>query len=98
MITIIAEFQVKSGCADEFIRLATECTRNTRKEAGNLSYRVFYERNDGDKFTFIEEWANDVAIEKHNAMQHFNAFIEAIKPITIGAPSIKQIMRVSAIR
>lgn len=98
MVTIIAEFQVKSGCADEFTRLAAECTRNTRKEAGNLSYKVFNERNNGNTFIFVEEWANDVAIEKHNNMSHFKTFMEKIKTITVGEPSIKQIMRVSAIR
>ncbi len=98
MITIIAEFQVKPGLKDEFIRLAAECTRNTRKEAGNLSYRVFNGRKDENKFTFIEEWANDVAIEKHNAMPHFNAFVEGVKPLIEGDIKIEQIMRVSAIR
>ncbi len=98
MIVVIAEFDVKHDCVDEFIRLAADCTRNTRKEAGNLSYKVFSERNDGTKFIFIEEWANDTAIEKHNAMAHFNAFIEAIKPLLVKEPSIKQIMRVTAIR
>lgn len=98
MITIIAEFQVKEGKKDEFIRLAAECTKNTRKEAGNLSYKVFNGRNDENKFTFIEEWANDVAIEKHGAMSHFNAFIDGIKPLIVGDIKIEQIMRVSAIR
>ena len=98
MITIIAEFQVKSGKREEFIRLASECTRNTKKEAGNLSYKVFSGRKDENKFTFIEEWANDVAIEKHNAMPHFNAFIEGIKPLIEGDVKINEIMRVSQIR
>lgn len=98
MITVIAEFDVKSECTEEFIRLAAECTRNTKKEAGNLAYKVYQGRADESKFTFIEEWANDVAIEKHNNMPHFSAFIDAIKPILNNEPSIKQIIRVSQIR
>lgn len=98
MITIIAQFDVKENSRSEFIRRAAECTRSTRKEAGNLSYKVFCERDDENKFTFIEEWANDVAIEKHGGMSHFNAFVESIKPLINGDIKIKQIMRVSEIR
>lgn len=98
MITVIAEFKVKPECTDKFIRLTAECTRNTKKEAGNLSYKVFSGREDASQFIFIEEWANDVAIEKHNSMAHFTKFINDIKPLLLSEPDIKQIMRVSAIR
>ncbi len=98
MITIVANFNVKPDCVDKFIKLAAECTRSTRKENGNLSYKVFQARSDSSKFTFIEEWLNDVAIEKHNNAPHFKTFIDLIAPLTEGEPSIEQIMRVPAIR
>jgi quinol monooxygenase YgiN len=98
MITIIADFAVKSDCMDKFIRLAADCTRETRKENGNLSYKVFRSREDETKFTFIEEWLNDVAIDKHNDAPHFKRFIGAIEPLIENEPSIKQIMNVPAIR
>lgn len=98
MITIVADFDVKPDCTDKFIRLAADCTRNTRKENGNLSYKVFRGREDGCKFTFIEEWLNDVAIENHNEAPHFKLFIDSIAPLINGEPLIKQIMNVPAIR
>ncbi len=98
MITIIAEFDVKNGMEDAFMRLARECTMYTKKEAGNLSYSVFNERTEPSKFVFIEEWANDVAIEKHGNTPHFNAFISGIKTLINGEPKIREIMRVTAIR
>lgn len=98
MITIVATFDVKPDCIDKFIRLAADCTRMTRKETGNLSYKVFQGRNDNSKFTFIEEWLNDVAIEKHGDAPHFKTFLDMIKPLINGEPSIEQVMRVPAIR
>ncbi len=98
MIVIVADFKVKPDCVDKFIRLAADCTRDTRKENGNLSYKVFQGREDKCKFTFIEEWLNDVAIEKHNEAPHFKLFIDSISSLINGEPSIKQIMRVPAIR
>lgn len=98
MITIVARFDVKPDCVDKFIRLAADCTRNTRKENGNLSYKVFRERYDNAKFTFIEEWLNDVAIDKHNNMPHFKIFLTMIAPLINGKPEITQIINVPAIR
>ena len=98
MITIIADFDVKNDCVDEFIKLARECTMNTKKEAGCLSYKVFDGYCDKSKFTFIEEWANELAIEKHNEMPHFKKFIDAIGPVLNCPPSIKKISRVTVIR
>lgn len=98
MIVIVADFDVKADCIDKFIRLAADCTRSTRKENGNLSYKVFQGREDECKFTFIEEWLNDVAIEKHSEAPHFKLFIDSVTPLINGEPSIKQIMRVPAIR
>lgn len=98
MIMIVADFDVNQDCVDKFIRLAADCTRETRKENGNLSYKVFQARYDKTKFTFIEEWLNDVAIDKHNEMPHFKLFLDAVSPMINGEPSIKQIMKVPAIR
>lgn len=98
MITIVANFDVKPDCADKFIRLAAECTRGSRKENGNLSYKVFRERGDKTRFTFIEEWLNDVAVDKHNETPHFRLFLDGIAPLIYGEPDVRQIMNVPAIR
>lgn len=94
MITIVANFKTKSGCADKFKKLALVCVKYTRKEKGNVSYKVFQTRNDPSEFTFIEEWLNDKAIECHNAMSHFVTFLSEIKPLCEKDPDIKQIMSV----
>lgn len=98
MITIIADFDVKNGKASEFIKLASECAKNTKKEVGCLSYRVYRAEKNGLKFTFIEEWANETAIEKHNEMSHFKTFINSITELLNADPSIRKITRVTQIR
>ncbi len=94
MITIIAKFKIKSDCVDEFGKAATVCARAVRKERGNLSYRIYKGRNNPTEFTFIEEWLNDVAIEAHNNMPHFKAFLDAIVPLCEEPVSIEQIMNI----
>ena len=97
MITIVANFKIKSDCIDQFKRLALVCVRNTRKEKGNLSYKIYQGRTRLGEFTFIEEWLNDVAIEQHNKMPHFLTFLDQIKPLCEGDPVIEQIMAVPSV-
>lgn len=97
MITIIAKFNVNSDKVDEFSKLAVNLTRETRKEKGNLSYKVYQSRNDKTKFTFIEEWLNDTAIEFHNNAKHFTQFLDAIGPITDGNIEIEQLTKLPSV-
>ena len=97
MITIIAEFDVKDSNIAEFIKYATDVTRETRKEKGCLSYKVLNSRKNKTHFTFIEEWLNDVAIEAHGKTRHFNAFIENITPILNGEIKIEQFEKIPSV-
>lgn len=97
MITIIAKFKVLPSCTDDFVKQAIALTRETRKEKGNLSYKIYQSRNDKTQFTFIEEWLNDTAIEQHNCAKHFTAFLDAIKPLTDGDVSIEQLAKVPSV-
>lgn len=97
MITIIAKFNVTSDNIDTFKKCTNDVVRNTRKEKGNLSYEIYQSRTDISKFTFIEEWLNDTAIEQHNNSKHFLKFIEDIKPLITGNVQIEQLEKVPSI-
>ncbi|MGN0150756.1 MAG: putative quinol monooxygenase [Clostridia bacterium] len=97
MITIIAKFNVLSDKVDEFIKQAIAVTRETRKERGNLSYKIYQARDNKTQFTFVEEWLNDTAIAQHNNAKHFIAFLDAIKPLTDGDVKIEQLTKVPSI-
>ena len=53
MITIIAKFNVLNGSVDEFKKCAVNVVRDTRKEKGNLAYKIYQSREDATKFTFM---------------------------------------------
>lgn len=97
MITIIAKFDVLPSCIDEFKKCAVNAVRDTRKEKGNLAYRIYQDRKDSSKFTFIEEWLNDIAIEQHNNAKHFLKFLDDIKPLTNGDVQIEQLTKVPSV-
>lgn len=97
MITIIAKFRVLSGSVEEFKKCAVNVVRNTRKEKGNLAYKIYQNRQNPTQFTFIEEWLNDTAIEQHNNAKHFIKFLEDIKPLTEGDIQIEQLNKVPSV-
>lgn len=97
MITIIAKFDVLKGSVDAFKKCAVDVVRDTRKEKGNLAYKIYQDRKDETKFTFIEEWLNDAAIEQHNSAKHFLKFLDDIKPLTQGDVQIEQLTRVPSV-
>ena len=97
MITIIAKFNVLSGSVEKFKKCAVNVVRDTRKEKGNLAYKIYQDRQDSTKFTFIEEWLNDTAIEQHNNAKHFIKFLDDIKPLTEGDVQIEQLNKVPSV-
>ena len=97
MITIIAKFNVLSGSVEELKKCAVNVVRDTRKENGNLAYKIYQDRQDSTKFTFIEEWLNDTAIEQHNNAKHFIKFLDDIKPLTEGDVQIEQLNKVPSV-
>ncbi len=97
MITIIAKFNVLPQSVEEFKKCAVNVVRDTRKEKGNLAYKIYQDRKDASRFTFIEEWLNDTAIEQHNVSKHFTKFMDDIKPLTDGEVSIEQLTKVPSV-
>ncbi len=97
MVTIIAEFTVKSGKGAEFEKLASEVMKSSRREHGNIGYTVYKSRSCPDKYTFIEEWLNDAVIAVHNESRHFKTFIGAIADIVETEPVIAQYEKVGRI-
>ncbi len=95
MITIIAKFNAVN--IEEFKKCAVNVVRDTRKEKGNLSYKIYQDRTDPSKFTFIEEWLNDTAIQQHNNAKHFIKFLDDIKPLTDGKVQIEQLIKVPSV-
>lgn len=97
MITIIAKFKVKEASVEKFKKLAIDVTRQTKKEKGNLSYKIFQNREDKTSFTFIEEWLHEQAIAEHNTMPHFTEFVEAIKPHIEGGIDIEKLEKIPSV-
>ncbi|MDF2505543.1 MULTISPECIES: putative quinol monooxygenase [Clostridium] len=71
MIKVIAKGYIKSGEVDKFKEVATELVKESRKEEENISYGLYQDANNDKILTFIEEWQDQAALDKHMKTPHF---------------------------
>ncbi|NDR53146.1 putative quinol monooxygenase [Actinomyces sp. 565] len=90
MIRIIATFPVRPDAVDEFTAKARQLVEASRAESGNVSYELLRARDDATTLTFLETWADDTAIEAHNASAHFTTLIPQLIALTTSDPAIVQ--------
>lgn len=89
MILVTADVFLQPGKHAEFIAAANTCIAATRNEEGNLSYRLLADPEDNAKYTFVEEWASQQALDAHMQAPHFAAFGAAIGPLAAAPLAIK---------
>ncbi len=81
MITIVARCVVKKGYKEDFVAAVQEMITESRKEPGNVSYRLMEDVDNEDAMAFIEEWKDLDAIEEHGTQLHFKEGISSIREL-----------------
>ena len=94
MITIVAESSVKPDKTDDFLKIARDLVEASRGEEGNVSYVLYADLKDPAKYTFIENWKDQAAIDSHNATAHFLDFGARAGPLFTGPLDIALYQRV----
>ena len=84
MVVLVANIVVQDGKADEFVKAANECIAETRKEEGNISYRLLAATDAPGSFSFVEEWADMDALQAHRKMPHYGAFNKVAAGLVAG--------------
>lgn len=80
MIKVVAKGYIKPGEIDKFKEVASELVKESRKEEENISYGLYQDANNEQILTFIEEWKNQAALDKHMKTAHFlSAMTELVK-------------------
>lgn len=77
-IKIVALVTVKPEYTETLATQFKELVKASRAEAGNISYDLHQEIGNPNRFVFVENWKSQVAIDEHNASEHFQGFVKAI--------------------
>ncbi|NEO56701.1 MAG: antibiotic biosynthesis monooxygenase [Okeania sp. SIO3B5] len=88
-VAVSSRFVVKADKREEFIKLATEATKQTRSEPGNLSYNVYEEVTYSNSFIFFEEWKSRGSLDKHLATPYAKSIVDQFSELVEGEPSLR---------
>lgn len=77
-LIIVAAIAAKETCKEDVSKALHAVTDATRTEEGNVSYTLHQDVQNPLKYTIIEEWKSQNAIDMHNDSAHFQAFKNAI--------------------
>jgi quinol monooxygenase YgiN len=77
MITITAfiRYNEDSAALEKLTALLAQLIHETRKEPGCQRYDLHEVIDQPGLFIMMEEWASEVALETHNASEHFTNFV-----------------------
>jgi quinol monooxygenase YgiN len=81
MIKIIVRNRIRKGRKAEFLALVKELVEESRREEGNMAYGLWQDRSDPDILTFVEDWKDQVAIDAHNATEHFQRIVPQMREL-----------------
>jgi quinol monooxygenase YgiN len=78
-LTIVANVTVQPEFKDVLLQAFQKVVDGTRKEAGNISYNLYEDTSNPLRFTFVEIWKSQSAIDSHNNSDHFKEFAATVE-------------------
>ncbi|GAB6395561.1 MAG: antibiotic biosynthesis monooxygenase [Bacteroidales bacterium] len=78
-LVIVATVTIHDGYKDELLNAFRDVIAATRQEEGCISYNVYEDVSNPSTLTFIEYWASQSAIDRHNQTAHLQGFVKALE-------------------
>ncbi len=89
MILITGAVVVRPDHLAEAERLCVEHSRRSRAEPGCLHHAAHRDLEDGNRVVFVEQWADQAAVDAHFAVPDSLEFVEAIRRLAAEPPSMQ---------
>jgi len=74
-VYVFAKWQVKDGQQEKVLNLLAEVAKETRKEAGNLFYKIHQSNSDKNTLIIFEGYKDQSAQEMHRDSIHFQTIV-----------------------
>jgi quinol monooxygenase YgiN len=78
MIVVTARMRIASENRERFAEVATEMCSSSREDDGCIGYRVYADLEQDGCYVFVEEWADEAALQSHFTQPHTGAFLGAL--------------------
>ena len=76
-ITKRVTFIAKDGCEDKMKELLIAMVEPSKKEDGCIFYDIFQYKNNKRKFSAIESWRDEKALDGHKTTKHYAIYKES---------------------
>ena len=86
VIVVTGRVHVPPEHRRRFLEVATEMCRQSRTDSGCEGYRVYADLEQPDRYVFLEEWADDAALQRHFLQPHTGAFMSDLAGL-LGEPA-----------
>ena len=80
-VWLTVNFRVKPERVDEAREVFARHVHDGRGDRGNLLFFAVQERDDPTRFTTVEAWADQGAIDDHDATEHHARFLKRLDEI-----------------
>jgi len=81
MIVVTGRVRIAAENRERFAEVATEMCARSREEDACCGYCVYSDLEQDDRYIFVEEWADDDALQRHFAQPHTATFMGALIPL-----------------
>lgn len=89
-IHVVARLTARPETVAEVQTVLLSLIEPTRQESGCLRYILLQNAADPTDFTFVEEWADEEALEAHFATPHLQAALVQAPPLLAATPDIRR--------
>ena len=82
--TLVVDFEVKEGTADQVLALVSENARNSvEKEPGCLQFDVMQAQDNPNRIMLFEVYADEAAFQAHGKSAHIQEFLAKARPMFV---------------
>jgi (4S)-4-hydroxy-5-phosphonooxypentane-2,3-dione isomerase len=74
-VYLFAKWQIKEGHVDQVLELLGQMTEKTRKEEGNLFYKIHRSISDASTLMLYEGYVDTAAVEAHRNADYFQSLV-----------------------
>jgi quinol monooxygenase YgiN len=89
MIVVVGRVTTDAARRSELVRIGQAVAKASRAEEGCISYRVYEDTEAGHEFVFVEEWADQEALQRHFRTPHIARFMQEIPAAVAAPPDVK---------
>jgi len=79
-VHVVARVSAKPDSAAQVAAILSRLIVPSRQEPGCLRYELFHNQANPAEMVFVEEWADDAALDTHLATAHLQSALSEAKP------------------